>query len=418
MRQRVLLPILVAALALVGALGAMVFLQRAASAALVRVQDERLRAAGESAAILLQASNTDSETLQRLVTSNGLDGAFLVDRSLDLLADSRGPAGARINLLRADPRRIDEAFQGRPTTTSSYSFGDLEVGVGYFPVRGSQAEVQAVLGLEAGETFAGPRRSLLNAFIAGCVLSLITALVLAFLAAEWIRADRIRQEASVQAIRGETMSRMAAIAAHEIRNPLGVIRGTVDLMRERKGQDAARDNAALTDIVSEVERLRQLTDDLLELSANRPLALTEVQLDVLLAEVGRAIETAFPSIRVALQCEPTPALQADGGRLRQVFLNLLTNAAQAQSTGTIDVSLAARGDSVRVLVRDQGPGIPEGLRLKLFDGTTTKETGNGLGLALSRRLIERHGGQLSLAQASSAGATFEVILPLQPKGSR
>jgi signal transduction histidine kinase len=204
------------------------------------------------------------------------------------------------------------------------------------------------------------------------------------------------------------------MAAHEIRNPLGVIRGTVDLMRERSGATLVdRDRIALNDIAEEVERLRRLTQDLLDLSADRPLASGPVAPGDLLGEAARAIEAAFPKIKVHCELAALPSIIADEARLRQVFANLLANAAQAQGEGEVFLQAKNVGSSIRITVRDQGPGIPKEVSDRLFDlYFTTKSGGTGLGLAVARRLVERHGGTLVYQSQQRPGATFEVTLPV------
>ena len=206
------------------------------------------------------------------------------------------------------------------------------------------------------------------------------------------------------------------MAAHEIRNPLGVIRATVDLMRARSGARLCeRDQTDLVGIASEVERLHRLTQDLVDLAADRPLAWKPTSVADVLTETARATEAAFPRVRVLCEISPLPEVQADAARLRQVFGNLLTNAAQAQREGEIRVHAEGDRDSVRVVVSDAGPGIPEDVRDNLFDlYFTTKSAGTGLGLAIARRFVERHGGTLVHLHDRVPGASFRVTLPTKP----
>ena len=115
-----------------------------------------------------------------------------------------------------------------------------------------------------------------------------------------------------------------------------------------------------------------------------------------------------------------PPLQvvADPGRLRQVLGNLLTNACQAGAT-RVEVRGHADGRQARLELRDDGPGIPEELQVKLFDPFASgRVDGTGLGLAISRRIVERLGGSLELADAGPPGAVFTLAVPLAPGGKR
>jgi signal transduction histidine kinase len=186
-------------------------------------------------------------------------------------------------------------------------------------------------------------------------------------------------------------------------------------MRERSAATLSeRDRAALGDIGGEVERLTRLTRDLVDLAAERPLAAAPTQVGELLAESARATERAFPDIAVECEIAPLPPLEADAARLRQVFANLLANAAQAQRAGEIHVHATSDRRAIRVVVQDRGPGIPDEVSGRLFDlYFTTKSGGTGLGLAIARRFVERHGGTLVHLRERKPGAAFEVMLPIR-----
>jgi signal transduction histidine kinase len=110
-----------------------------------------------------------------------------------------------------------------------------------------------------------------------------------------------------------------------------------------------------------------------------------------------------------------PSLDADPARLRQVFVNLLENAAQSQREGEIHVHARRHRRAVRVVLQDHGPGIPEEVGDRVFDlYFTTKSGGTGLGLAIARSFVERHGGTLVHVRNGQPGAAFEVTLPLRP----
>jgi signal transduction histidine kinase len=415
MTRRALAPLVAAALGLLGCLAITLFLHRAATSAVERAVDERLRGAGQSAAQLLSDCPVTSERLRQLMEANALDGAFVVNRSLRLVADATGPAGGRVDLLRVDPERLQGALGGQVTVDAGYRLGELTVATGYFPLR-QNGEVSAVLALEAGEAFTGAGENLPRALGLGVGLSLLSAVALAVTAARWARAEKRHREQEARVARGEVLARMAAVAAHEIRNPLGVIRAIVELMRMRSAASlSTRDQSDLGDVLSEVDRLKQLTQDFLELSAERELALGQVNLELVLADACNATEVTFPSVRVKRPEEVAlPAVQGDPGRLRQVLANLLTNAAQAQREGEISVDAGVEAGQVRIVVRDQGPGVAADLRDKLFEPFVTgKSGGTGLGLAVSRQIIQRHGGTLSLLPTDK-GAAFEIRLPQAP----
>lgn len=419
MLARALAPLAAAGIGLAGALAATLSLHHAATAAVDHVLEEKLTGAGAATAALLADVPPTAERLRDVMRANGLDGVYVIGRDLRVIADATGTAGRRADLLRLDLARVRSALAGDPTAAPTYRMGELTVMTGYFPFRLADGSAPAVLILEAGQTFLSSRTVISRGRTLGVSLSLLSALGLAVAAVRWSRAERERQEAAVRAARGSALSRVAAMAAHEIRNPLGVIRGTIDLMRERsKSVLSERDRRALDDITDEVERLRRLTEDLVDLSADRPLMTATTALADLLAETARATEAIFPGISVRCEGDALPSLDVDAARLRQVFANLLSNAAQAQREGEIVVRAVVAGGVVRVRVQDKGPGIPREIGERLFDlYFTAKSGGTGLGLAIARRLVERHGGTLIHVAGEAPGTTFEVKLPLATPGS-
>lgn len=413
MRARWWIPIALALVALVGSLLTTLFLDHAAMSALDRVLDERLSGAGESAAALLGSGPARPESLRMLMQANALDGAYVLTPDLRVEADATGVAGRRVDLLRVDLPRTERALAGTGSVGRGYRVDGVDIAVGYFPIRKEDGKVRAVLALEAGQAFVRARTGVQRARAVGVALSVALALALFVLARRWAGAEAARALAATKAARGAMLSRVAAMAAHEIRNPLGVIRGTVDLMRERAGARLTeRDRESLQDVLGEVDRLRRLTDDLLDLAADRPLERAATALAPVLAMAAEGVRNTHPGLAVDPQLEePLPEVDADARRLHQVFANLFTNAAQA---GAQHIAVRARrtGRVLEITVADDGPGIPPEIRDRLFEPFVTgKVNGTGIGLAISRRIVERHGGTLSLRDAGP-GCTFEVRLPL------
>lgn len=433
------LPLAAAAVGLAGTLATTILLKAIASAALGRVLAARLDAAGESACLLGGTALPSEDTLATLTRLNDLDAAYVLDADMIVRADARGEVGRRIDLIRVDLQRFDDALRGHPSVGPAYSVGDVDVLAGYFPIRGKlgaesggrtggeggdvlaggtggagarSSTTAAVLTLEAGEAFARARTNLQLAAAAGFGLSLMTALALGLIAARWTRAEARAHARDALAARAETMAQMAAMAAHEIRNPLGVIRGTVELMKERSGAVLKdRDREALGDILDEVERLRHLTEDFLDLATDRPMTVARRDLGPVLERVARATEAAFPGATVRLELSPPLVAEGDERRLEQVFSNLLTNAAQARPGGEVVVEARPDADELVIVVRDHGPGVSPALRAHLFDPFVTGRVGGtGLGLAITRRHVERHGGTIRLRPDDGPGAAFEVRL--------
>jgi len=410
----VLAPLAAALLGLAGSLVATYALYRAATTAVDGVLEERLRGAGVTAAELLADAGATGPRLRAIMEANRLDGAYVVSPGLEVIADATGPSGVKADLLRVDAERVQAALEGRATMARAYDVGDLSVETAYFPIRGRDGAVPAVLALEAGKAFAAARTGLRQALALGVLLACLGAVALGVVAARYAAAARREREAAARAARGDAMSRMAAVAAHEIRNPLGIIRTAVELVRERAGQGLEpRSRAHLEDVLGEVERLRRLTEDFLDLSADRTVEPLPVELGEIVAEAARGSAALHPELVVRHALPPLPPIPADARRLRQVLANLLDNAAHAGAR-EVEIGAAVRDGRVELAVRDDGRGIPEELKERLFEAFATgREGGTGLGLAVSRRLVELHGGTLTLVPGKGPGAAFLITLPME-----
>lgn len=410
--SRALAPIAAALLGLAGSLAATVSLHRAAAAALDRTLEERLRGAGDTAVRLLGPGTPSAARLREVMEANRLEGAYVVSPALEVVADAGGAAGARVDLLRVDAARLERALRGEGSVGTGFDLGGLSVEAAYFPVRGPHGEVRAALVLEAGEAFTGARAALRRALAAGVALSALGALALAVAAARWTRGERLRREAAARAARGDAVSAMAAAVAHDVRNPLGVIRASVDLLRERSGAALdARDRARLDDVLGEVDRLRRLTQDFLDLAAEPALTPAPCDLRALAEDAARGSAALHPEVAVSVEMDGLPEMPADAPRLRRVLANLLANAAEAGAR-RVEIRGTAADGAVRIAVRDDGEGVDPALRARLFEPFATgRAGGTGLGLAVSRRTVERHGGTLALAAGGGTGATFEITLP-------
>jgi len=211
------------------------------------------------------------------------------------------------------------------------------------------------------------------------------------------------------------MGRMAAGIAHEIRNPLGIIKNTAQLLREEM-----RDSGMETDLVDyipeEVDRLNETLTGYLEFAKDAPLRLEPVDLVALLRRtlklVKRDAEGAGVDVRHDLDAVGELVIDADARKLQQVVLNLVLNAVQAMpSGGTLTVGLDEGADQVTLRVQDTGVGMDAAKAQQVFEPFfTSKEKGSGLGLHVVQRIVEDHGGRIELETGPGEGTVFFVVL--------
>lgn len=219
-----------------------------------------------------------------------------------------------------------------------------------------------------------------------------------------------------------SQQRFIADVSHELRTPLTVIKGNVDLMRRMKRFDAE----SLTSIDQEAGRLTRLVGGLLMLaqaeSGNLPLNFQRVELDLLVTEVFQQMHViAGGKVRVHLSDIDQLQVNGDRDRLKQVLINLIANAIQyTPEGGDVFLSLAKVGGQARIICRDTGPGIPAEDMPHIFDRfyraeksrTRGKSTGFGLGLSITKWIVERHNGRIEVDSKEGQGTTFAIWLPL------
>ena len=249
-------------------------------------------------------------------------------------------------------------------------------------------------------------------------VSLATVLLLAALAVYFLRTLNqflVLQAREVSERQLAQLGRLSATLAHEIRNPLGAMKGLTQIVQEDLPRDH-RANELMSTVVSEAERLEKLVTDLLAFARPRPLSVQSVVVDELVASVALLLQSSATNRGVTIEFDrPKEPLEvrADPDGLRQILLNVIGNALDATPTpGTIDLKLAGRGSTVEILVMDRGPGLGSEDPEELFQPfRTTKTQGSGLGLAVSRQIVERLGGSISLENRPEGGTICRIQLP-------
>jgi two-component system sensor histidine kinase HydH len=200
---------------------------------------------------------------------------------------------------------------------------------------------------------------------------------------------------------------------HELRNPLGVIESSLYVLQQRAAGDA-RAEKHVERIGQQVRLSNGIIASLLDMIRDRPLTRGPTSLAQIVADVMAAV-TVPPGVRVTVAgLDGLPQLHADGAQLRTVVMNLVQNAIQAAGAeGELAVRGAAVEDGVGLGVEDSGPGVDTQTLRRLFEPlVTTKAAGVGLGLALVKRIVDRHGGSVGYAPRTGGGARFVVRLPL------
>jgi two-component system CheB/CheR fusion protein len=207
------------------------------------------------------------------------------------------------------------------------------------------------------------------------------------------------------------LGELAAIVAHEVRNPLAGLKGSLQILRSRLPADM-RERDIVATMIERLDTLNDRVKDILMYAGEARPRLQPVALQSMLADVVATAEAASPCPAVTVSGGDATVL-ADRHMLREVLLNLVLNACQASGPGQhVIVTIEASAGSCRITILDRGPGIPPDVRARVFEPFfTTKRGGTGLGLAIVKRLIERQDGMVALDDRDGGGTAAVVTLP-------
>ncbi len=335
-------------------------------------------------------------------------------------AAGRVPRGSVNAFWELDRAPVVAAQAGIASASRLYRAGGLYQKSAHAPVYDAGGSVTGILTVDGAADFFDALATLRRGAFA------TAAAVLLFLTAMgWLlwRLQAGMDRARAAAWRAQelaAMGRMTAGIAHEIRNPLSIIRGAAQHLSARLRGAGVEDELAEM-IPGEVDRLDRILAGYLAFGRGDAVEMEPVDLDHLARRTVKLVEAELGRAGVRVAVEATgelPRLLADPRRLQQALLNLLLNARDATPAGgVVTVRLARDGDDALLEVLDEGPGLGGADPASLFAPfTTTKEKGSGLGLAVVRQVAEAHGGRATLRDRDGgAGATAAIRLPL-PRG--
>ncbi|MFO7639496.1 MAG: HAMP domain-containing sensor histidine kinase [bacterium] len=373
-----------------------------------------------SAALGSRWQEPDAARLLRLVRAeNELLNLFIVDDDLTLLLSLAGGPAEAGSAYRADLPELLAALSGAPAQSRVYRSGRLYLKSAYAPLLDSTGVVSAALGVEADARFfatlAGFRRSLVLVNLLGLLAIAGILLVSASLLRHALRLEQAAARANALALAGQ----LSAAVAHEVKNPLAIIRSTAERLKKQYGRGS--DDPKFDYIQEEVDRLAQVVSNYLGVARTGPGESVPVDLGQLARETAQEVAVQAGRTRVAVSAAVTGAprpVRGNRGELKQVLLNLALNGVQAQpGGGRVVLSVCEEDGEVVVRVKDDGPGVDRRTAQLVFEPFfTTREKGSGLGLYVVRRIVEAHRGRVRLANPGAAGAELELRLPVDRAG--
>ena len=348
----------------------------------------------------------ETRTLNDLIIENAADGVIAIDRQGDVT--TMNPAAEVIT-----------GYQRHELVGQPYSmlFDNTQF---YSPVLDTLEHGTEHVALEI--SFPGRDRTIELSVTTSRIHNTHGEMIGALVIFSDLTARKETQRRMAQAERLATLGELMAGVAHEVRNPLTAIRGYVQILRQQTSDPIHQEYLSV--VLKEIDSINKVIQQLLEFSRPRHSQWQQVSLNALVEETLVLVQTAGVQARVdfisELDNELSP-INADRELLKQVLLNILINAVQAISArGKIRIQTWQYSDSQQAIsIEDNGCGIDLSLQKKIFDPFfTTKASGTGLGLALSQRIINAHQGDIRVASLPGYGATFTLILPINPQGNR
>jgi signal transduction histidine kinase len=221
----------------------------------------------------------------------------------------------------------------------------------------------------------------------------------------------------VQSAKLAAIGELAAGVAHELNNPLTSVLGFAEILQEDLQEEGSY-HENLQTIVNEAHRARRIVRGLLDFARQTSPTRERVDVNEILQQTLNVIRYHLENSRITIEedyAADLVFLLLDEGQLKQVFLNLISNAAQAMPRGgTLSLCTAQVGEEVAVSVSDTGPGIPRHKLVRIFDPFfSTKPSGTGLGLSISLGIVQEHGGRITVESEVGQGSTFTVWLPME-----
>ncbi len=348
----------------------------------------------------------ETRTLNDLIIENAADGVIAIDRQGDVT--TMNPAAEVIT-----------GYQRHELVGQPYSmlFDNTQF---YSPVLDTLEHGTEHVALEI--SFPGRDRTIEISVTTSRIHNTHGEMIGALVIFSDLTARKETQRRMAQAERLATLGELMAGVAHEVRNPLTAIRGYVQILRQQTTDPIHQEYLSV--VLKEIDSINKVIQQLLDFSRPRHSQWQQVSLNALVEETLVLVQTAGVQARVdfisELDNELSP-ISADRELLKQVLLNILINAVQAISArGKIRIRTWQYSDSqLAISIEDNGCGIDLSLQKKIFDPFfTTKASGTGLGLALSQRIINAHQGDIRVTSLPGYGATFTLILPINPQGNQ
>ncbi len=381
--------------------------------------EDSLRVDIEATMDAVEAADGVRERWRRLADGAGASNIVLLDPDHRVVLALRQAASQQVGRITLDEAAFTRAMIGEAAHSRLFAEGANYLKAGYAPVTQYDGRIVGAVVVEGGSGAFRPlvqiRASLYGAAFLASILVVLVGLGYVRTQAQLARIEERMNHADLLA----TVGQVAAGVAHEIRNPLAVLRGASSRLQKLEQLPPAERKELLGMLDEEVHRMGDVVQNFLDLSRRpdseaskfplRPVL--DRTMDILRVELTRC------GVRSTIRWEAGNDVEIRGRpqALHHLFLNLALNARDAMpGGGDLTILVQARKSELRIYFQDSGPGIPKPIRSKIFEPFfTTRAQGTGLGLAFVERIVIEHGGTISAGSSPSGGAQFQITLPIE-----
>ena len=380
---------------------------------------DSLRADFEAVMDAAEAGDAVREQWRRLADGAGASNIILLDPEHRVVLALRGSASDKAGRATLDEAAFTRAMIGEAAHSRLFEEGATYLKAGYAPVIQYDGRIVGAVVVEGGSSAFRPlvqvRASLYGAAILASILVVLVGLGYVRTQAQLARIEERMNHADLLA----TVGQVAAGVAHEIRNPLAVLRGASSRLQKLEHLSGAERKELLGMLDEEVERMGNVVQTFLDLSKRQDAEATTIALKPVLERSMEILNVELSRCRVRTivrwEAEDGISIRGRPQALHHLFLNLALNARDAMPEGgELTILVQARKSELRIYFQDSGPGIPRTIRSKIFEPFfTTRAQGTGLGLAFVERIVLEHGGTISVGSSPSGGAQFQIHLPIE-----
>ncbi|MBI5206778.1 MAG: hypothetical protein HY934_03210 [Candidatus Firestonebacteria bacterium] len=353
-----------------------------------------------------------------------IENVYIIDKNNNIVMDPNDEIIENIfhSYIKRDKKELEAAWFGKPSFTEIYSIKGYYFKNAYLPIINDSGTVTYVLCVEASADTLKTIEQLKSVLIIISLSSIILALIFAYYLGKTIK-DFVKIEQELQAReKFALMGQISANVAHEIRNPLSIIKGAGDILKKRY-----KEEEFVQFINEEIDRINHLINEFLTLSKDITLNKQKIDINTLISSIIQNITINEAKLINAEKIKldkhldkKIPEIDADPEKLKQVLLNIILNAVDSiENTGKITITTLIEKKNIKIIIADTGAGIQEENIEKIFlPFFTTKKSGVGVGLSIAQKIVQAHGGYIDVQSKFGEGSEFTIVIPYMDKNRR